>query len=306
MPSQARARHGHAARSIAAASFALMLAGCTPGATIAPRPYNPTTPIPAIRGYDPGAIRERLSSVESAEISRACGNISSPWAYRGPVGRHRSMESYGVHHADGAWAQAVASYLLLAPAVDTATKVPSVEAPCDPKEALPIYLLRFHAKERTTFALLRFDIGAVVLFDAEAPLGMIPMGAIADSLWAALADRLDDDPLLRGQRPEPQALGPSAKWTGTYVFVDELPEVLKKVPPRYPLAARFSEIEGVVFIQALVGTDGRVRDAFVISGAPGLRDAALEAIWKWMFKPARAAGKLTAVWVAIPVKFTLR
>ena len=306
MPSQARARHGHAARSITAATFAVMLAGWAPSVAAAPRPYNAVPPTPAFRGYDPGAIRERLSSVESADISRACGNISSPWAYRGPVGRHRSMESYGLHHADGAWAQAMASYLLLAPTVDTATKVPSVEAPCDPKEALPIYLLRFHAKERTTFALLRFDIGAVLLFDAEAPLGMIPMGALADTLWAALADRLDDDPLLRGQRPEPKAPGPSEKWTGTYVFVDELPEVLKKVPPRYPLAARFSEIEGVVFVQALVGTDGRIRDAFVISGAPALRDAALEAIWKWTFKPARAEGKLTAVWVAIPVKFTLR
>src|SRR5207247_6908280 len=56
MPSQARAAHGRAARSILAASFALMLAGWTPSVAAAPRPYNAVPPTPAFRGYDPGAI----------------------------------------------------------------------------------------------------------------------------------------------------------------------------------------------------------------------------------------------------------
>jgi outer membrane biosynthesis protein TonB len=32
----------------------------------------------------------------------------------------------------------------------------------------------------------------------------------------------------------------------------------------------------------------------------------MEAVRQWKFKPASTAGKPLAVWVAIPVKFTLR
>ena len=45
--------------------------------------------------------------------------------------------------------------------------------------------------------------------------------------------------------------------------LDELPEVLTKVPPVYPNKAREEGWEGTVTLQVLVGIDGRVRDAFV-------------------------------------------
>ena len=265
-------------------------------------------------GRDSAAVVSRLAKVDYADVSRACGNINSPWAYRGPVGRNKSVKSYGTHRADRAWAKGFAEAMLMGASIDSAWKSPSGEVSCDPKTAPPVYLIRFvhqtghtitDSGEEITMALVRFDVGSLVLFDAEEPLGLITMGARADTLWAALGRLIEDDPLLRGPRPSPVPPD-TTRAAVEYVFVEELPEALKRVAPRYPLTAVNFGIDGMVFLQVLVGADGTVHDALVISGPPVLRDPALEAIWKWKFKPARAGGKPTPVWVAIPVKFSLR
>jgi len=92
---------------------------------------------------------------------------------------------------------------------------------------------------------------------------------------------------------------------GEYVYVEELPEAITKVPPEYPDIARQSNMEGTVVIQALVGKDGRVKDTKVVKSVPVLDDAALAAVKRWVFKPALSNNKPVAVWVAVPVKFTL-
>ena len=84
-----------------------------------------------------------------------------------------------------------------------------------------------------------------------------------------------------------------------------VPEAIEKAPPAYPDEARRQLVDGIVWVQALIGVEGRVHDAVVRSGPPALRDASLEAVWQWQFKPARADGHTLAVWVLIPVKFTL-
>ena len=93
---------------------------------------------------------------------------------------------------------------------------------------------------------------------------------------------------------------------GDSVYVEELPEALTKVAPVYPAAAREAKIEGTVLIQALVGRDGRVKDTRVVHSVTGLDDAAVESVRQWVFKPALAKAKPVAVWVAVPVRFSLR
>lgn len=215
------------------------------------------------------------------------------------------MRSYGRRHVDGDQARALAGYLLRSNPVDTASKVPSTTVPCEPAAAKPVYLVSFHGRGEDTFALLRFDIGATLFFDVEDPLGMVMMGTDGDSLWAALGGLLDNDPLLRKERPRPPPdLAPDA-FKGDYVRVDTLPVVAKRIRPDYPSVARVMELSGVVVVQALVGKDGAVKDAFVITGHPVFRDDALEAIWQWRFRPGIYHGEPVAVWVAIPVRFTL-
>jgi len=93
---------------------------------------------------------------------------------------------------------------------------------------------------------------------------------------------------------------------GEYVYVEELPEAISKAQPEYPDIARQSSMEGTVIVQALVGKDGKVKDTKVVKSVPVLDDAAVAAVKKWVFKPALSNNKPVAVWVAVPVKFSLQ
>jgi protein TonB len=92
---------------------------------------------------------------------------------------------------------------------------------------------------------------------------------------------------------------------GEYVYVEELPEVVNRVTPTYPDLARDAGVDGTVQVQALVGKDGRVKDVKVTKSIPMLDAAALAAVRQWVFKPALSNNKPVAVWVAVPVRFSL-
>jgi periplasmic protein TonB len=92
---------------------------------------------------------------------------------------------------------------------------------------------------------------------------------------------------------------------GEYVYVEELPEAITKVNPVYPDIAREASVDGTVMVQALVGRDGRVKDTRVVKSIPMLDAAAIAAVRQWVFKPALSNNKPVAVWVAVPLKFTL-
>ena len=92
---------------------------------------------------------------------------------------------------------------------------------------------------------------------------------------------------------------------GDYVYVEELPEPVERVQPQYPDRAREKGIDGTVNVQVLVGTDGLVKDVRVVKSIPELDESAVACVRRWRFKPARAKGQPVAVWVGVPVKFTL-
>ncbi|MDR3570109.1 MAG: energy transducer TonB [Syntrophobacteraceae bacterium] len=89
--------------------------------------------------------------------------------------------------------------------------------------------------------------------------------------------------------------------------VDIAPIPIKKVEPEFPDQARQMGISGKVVLRFLVGSDGRVARASVISARPVgvFNRSALEAIGEWRFKPGRYQGKPVAVWVELPVCFRL-
>ncbi len=92
---------------------------------------------------------------------------------------------------------------------------------------------------------------------------------------------------------------------GEYVYVEELPEAITKAQPVYPDLAREAGVDGTVLVQALVGKDGKVKDTRVVKSIAMLDAAAEAAVKQWVFKPALSNNKPVAVWVAVPVKFTL-
>ena len=94
--------------------------------------------------------------------------------------------------------------------------------------------------------------------------------------------------------------------TGFKQSVNVLPVRLSMKKPIYPDMARMAGIEGTVTVQVLVGKDGRVSKTKVIDGPVPLHQAAIQAALTAVFQPATTDGRPVAVWVAMPLKFTLR
>jgi len=92
---------------------------------------------------------------------------------------------------------------------------------------------------------------------------------------------------------------------GDAVFVEVQPEPIVRVPPEYPDSARAAGVSGTILVEALVGIDGRVHEVMTLHSIPLLDEAAFTAARKWRYTPALAHGKPVAVWVEIPVKFSL-
>ena len=84
------------------------------------------------------------------------------------------------------------------------------------------------------------------------------------------------------------------------------PERVHYVAPIYPAIARAAGIEGTVILEAVIGTDGSVRELRVLRPVPFLSDAALEAVRQWLFTPTRLNGEPVPVVMTVTVTFTLR
>ena len=80
------------------------------------------------------------------------------------------------------------------------------------------------------------------------------------------------------------------------------------VQPNYPEIAQQNNWEGRVIVKAYINADGSVGDVQVAksSGHSELDDAALEAVKRTRFEPARRGEETVAAWVRIPVTFSLQ
>jgi len=61
--------------------------------------------------------------------------------------------------------------------------------------------------------------------------------------------------------------------------------------PEYPPAARQMHAAGQVVLEAVIGTDGRVKSVRVVSGHPLLVQAAKQAVMQWRYKPTLLDGQ---------------
>lgn len=82
---------------------------------------------------------------------------------------------------------------------------------------------------------------------------------------------------------------------------------LNNPPPAYPLAARRRGIEGSVLVRAEVQADGSCSRVELkkTSGFDPLDQAALEAVRKWRFVPAKKGSQSITAWVEVPITFKL-
>jgi protein TonB len=86
------------------------------------------------------------------------------------------------------------------------------------------------------------------------------------------------------------------------------PSLISRVTPQYPRAARQRGIEGLVLLEAILDTNGRIEeDIKVLQSVPDLDGAAVAALRRWRFKPARdEQGRSVPVILEVPIRFVLR
>lgn len=83
------------------------------------------------------------------------------------------------------------------------------------------------------------------------------------------------------------------------------PDRVVNVRPEYPPIAISARVQGSVIIEAIIGTDGQVRDARVLRSIPLLDDAALKAVRQWRYTPTLLNGIPVSVIMTVTVTFTL-
>ena len=98
---------------------------------------------------------------------------------------------------------------------------------------------------------------------------------------------------------------------GNYLVCEKMPEIegglkalQKKV--RYPLQAKAMGVQGVVYVQFIVNTEGDVENPIVIRklGA-GCDEEALRVLKKTKFSPGYDKGKAVKVRFTLPIRFIL-
>jgi TonB family protein len=97
---------------------------------------------------------------------------------------------------------------------------------------------------------------------------------------------------------------------GTTTMIFALPSaaernLLTKIEPAYPDAARKAGVQGTVYFKAVIGTDGHVKTLDLVKGDPLLVKAAQDAVRKWVYRPFEADGMAREAVTDIAVPFSL-
>ena len=124
---------------------------------------------------------------------------------------------------------------------------------------------------------------------------------IADDLTI---EETDLDNFEAWDAPPPPPEGPRVK----FIPYDDPPQPLSQIAPLYPEIAQEAGIEGTVVVQVFIDKKGRVQDTVILKGIPntGLDEAAIKAIRKTRFRPAKQRERPVGVWISIPVNFRLK
>src|SRR5512145_1459625 len=80
-----------------------------------------------------------------------------------------------------------------------------------------------------------------------------------------------------------------------------IPKKTRHVQPVYPAEALAQGIRGIVILDVVVGTNGKVESTSIIRSVPGLDEAAIAAARQWEYDPVKVDGKPVAVRLTVPI-----
>lgn len=156
---------------------------------------------------------------------------------------------------------------------------------------------------------------AVIIDDAPAMAGNagveggVPGGDQSGVFGGILSGLISDGARVTIMKPPETTAVPAARpavvaTRPARVSALELAHPIKRVEPVYPPLARQMRIAGVVELEGVLGTDGRIHELKVLRGHPMLVKAALDAVSQWTYAPTLLNGH--AVEVVAPIIVTFR
>ena len=83
------------------------------------------------------------------------------------------------------------------------------------------------------------------------------------------------------------------------------PTKIHHAAPVYPSIAQQARVEGMVIIEATIGSDGRVKDVRILRSKPLLDQAAIDAVMQWRFTPTLLNGLPVPILMTVTVNFQL-
>ncbi len=119
----------------------------------------------------------------------------------------------------------------------------------------------------------------------------------------------EEEPPMEGEPAEVSGSEPSAPAPAPKESLPGLVEpatVLTRVEPQYPDLPRRAGIEGIVELDVSIDAKGKVTDVEVVRGLPlGLSDAAVDAVRRWTYRPARGPDGPVASRKTVRIRFAL-
>ncbi|HYN01179.1 MAG TPA: TonB family protein, partial [Vicinamibacteria bacterium] len=123
---------------------------------------------------------------------------------------------------------------------------------------------------------------------------MRPLRSLALVLLALGVAAVATAPLLAQE--EPRAAGSEGI---------PVPKKTKHVQPAYPQEALAQGVRGIVILDIVVDTQGKVESTSVVRSVPGLDEAAIAAARQWEYAPTQVDGKAVRVRITVPITFAL-
>ena len=126
-------------------------------------------------------------------------------------------------------------------------------------------------------------------------VGMLLLGGLGWWHWHQAWGELESQiPVSKSLSPQPPVEVPAEA-------MEKL--LTHKIEPIYPETARQANVQGIVILEAVIGTDGTVIDVHAVSGPDELTPAALDAVKWWRFEPYLVNGQPVQVKTRLAIDF---
>ena len=138
---------------------------------------------------------------------------------------------------------------------------------------------------------------------------------VVSSFIVACEIKIEDNSITINEAPSTEGANEASVATDqggeVFMIVEDMPELIGGIASihesiKYPVIAKKRGIEGRVFIQFIVNTEGAVENPVVVRGiGGGCDEEAIRAVKEARFKPGRQRGKIVPVKMSLPITFKL-